>query len=58
MAIRGNWNIVINGVRINGGDNNNDNNNDNNGNQNADNNDQPRPAQNPWGNVDIQIFAI
>ncbi|CAL9737706.1 ERAD-associated E3 ubiquitin-protein ligase component Hrd3p [Monosporozyma servazzii] len=56
MAIRGNWNIVVNGVRINGGNNHNDNNND--GDQNVDNNGQPQPAQNGWGNVDIQVFAI
>lgn len=51
MAIRGNWNIVINGVRINGG-------NDDNNAANNNNNEQPMPDRNPWGNVDIQVFAI
>ena len=58
MAIRGNWNIVINGVRINGGINNNNDNNNNANNEENPNEGQPMPNQNPWGNVDIQIFAI
>ena len=58
MAIRGNWNIVINGVRINGGLNNNNNNNNNADGEGNPNENQRIPDQNPWGNVDIQFFAI
>ncbi|KAK5963943.1 ubiquitin ligase complex subunit HRD3 PWA37_004283 [Arxiozyma heterogenica] len=56
MGVGGEWNIVINGVHINGRINNNNNNNnaDEEGNPNGD---QGVPDQNPWGNVDIH-FAI
>lgn len=47
LGVRGEWNVVINGVQINGGA------------RPQEGNAQPvQEQQNPWGNFDVQFFAI